>query len=329
MSFLGKSAMALLGARSNQAVSSREAVVVGEGVSIPVEEHWNDTSLPAPVVENSNRRCGAAGCTSGWMKPWKSRRRPVFDAEWACSPRCMETIIRRAVHRLAGDEIRNVPEEPHRHRVPLGLVLLAQGWITHPQLQAALTAQREAGEGRIGDWLARHCGLPEERIARGLGVQWNCPVLSLEGYSPRAMALVMPKRFVTEFGLVPIRVAGSSILYVAFQDRLAPSAALSLEQMSGLRVENGLLPASHLASAKARLLSADSVPVRMHTVQDADVLTGTVAKLIESKQPVASQMVRVQQYFWMRMWLESGAQSQTGTLPRSMEDTEDHLFVVA
>ena len=31
--------------------------------------------------------------------------------------------------------------------------MLAQGWITHPQLQKALELQRANGTGRIGDWL--------------------------------------------------------------------------------------------------------------------------------------------------------------------------------
>ena len=83
----------------------------------------------------------------------------------------------------AGDRVgmRVGVDTPHRHRVPLGLVLLAQGWITHPQLQTALEAQRASGQGRIGDWLTQSCGLPEERITRGLGVQWSCPVLGTDG----------------------------------------------------------------------------------------------------------------------------------------------------
>ncbi len=36
------------------------------------------------------------------------------------------------------------PVAAHRHRVPIGLVLLAQGWITHDQLKHALEAQRRA-----------------------------------------------------------------------------------------------------------------------------------------------------------------------------------------
>ena len=246
----------------------------------------------------------------------------MFEEDWGCSARCLHTMVHAAVQREMGNGMANVTEEPHRHRVPLGLVLLAQGWITHPQLQAALAAQRASGEGRIGDWLIRHFGLPEERIARGLGVQWNCPVLSLQGFSsPRAMALVMPKRFVAEFGLIPVRSAGSTILYVAFQDRLMAAAAFALEQMCGLKVESGLLPTTQMDSARVRLLAADSVSVRMRQVHDTDGLTAALVKLLEVKRPVASRLVRVHQYYWMRTWMEETAIPAPGRLQATAEDT--------
>ena len=105
-------------------------------------------------------------------------------------------MVRAAIRRETGEMNGVGVDVPHRHRVPLGLVLLAQGWITHPQLQAALEAQKQTGQGRIGDWLVQSCGLAEERVTRGLGVQWSCPVLAMNGFSPSAMALVMPKRFI-------------------------------------------------------------------------------------------------------------------------------------
>ena len=64
----------------------------------------------------------------------------------------------------AGRWRRSASASPHRHRVPLGLLMLAQGWITHPQLQKALAAQRESGTGRIGEWLMSECGVEAEQI---------------------------------------------------------------------------------------------------------------------------------------------------------------------
>ncbi len=320
MPFLGKFAMSLLPARTALAKSSRQAALGLERIRFG---SGGIAALPAAV---QGTMCGAPGCTSGWMKPWRNRQRPVFEDNWGCSSRCLHAMVSGAVQREMGESGSGHAEEPHRHRVPLGLVLLAQGWITHPQLQAALAAQRSSGEGRIGEWLTRTSGLPEERIARGLGVQWNCPVLSLQGFSPRSMALVMPKRFVAEFGLTPVRAAGSTILYVAFQERLKAAAALGLEQMCGLKVESGLLTATQMDSARTRLLGADSVPVRMRQVADADGLTNSLVKLLEHKQPVGARLVRIHQYCWVRIWLEEAAMPGPGELQATMEDTEDHVF---
>jgi hypothetical protein len=285
-------------------------------------------SVRPPAVDTRDRMCGAPGCTSGWMKPWKNRTRPMFEDEWACGTRCIESLVAAAVRREVGDPQGIEDEVPHQHRVPLGLVLLAQGWITHPQLQHALAAQRASGQGRIGEWLTTSCGLPEERIARGLGVQWNCPVLNLEGFSPRTMALVMPKRFIAEFGLVPVRVAAESILYLAFQERIKAAAALSLEQMCGLRVESGLLTSSMLEAARRKLLEAPSIPCRIRLVSDADALTTGIVKSLEQRQPVASRLVRMHQYFWLRLWMEEAALPVNGRMPVGTEDMEDHIFVM-
>ncbi len=283
--------------------------------------------LPRSIAAQPVRICGAAGCTSGWLKPWKSRQRPVFEDDWACSHRCLAKMVAQAVLRETGGTFQAVDEAPHKHRIPLGLVLLAQGWITHPQLQGALAAQRESGQGRIGDWLAERCGLAEDRIARGLGVQWNCPVLTMEGFSAKAMALMLPKRFVAEFKMVPIRVAGTRILYVAFQETLHTAAALGLEHMSGLQVEGGLLTSSQLEVARKRVMEAESVPVQLRTVTDADDLTAALLRLLEQRQPVASRLVRMNEYFWMRMWT-----GETSTVKEQMnqtgaDDVEDHIFL--
>jgi hypothetical protein len=280
---------------------------------------------PKPATE---RTCGARGCTGGWTPPWKKRHRPVFEQEWGCGSRCLAKLVAAAVRRESSDGSQTQRDQPHRHRVPLGLVLLAQGWITHPQLRAALEAQRAGGGGRIGDLLQQSCGLEDERIARGLGVQWNCPVLATGSFSPTAMALVMPRRLVAEFGLVPLRVAGSSLLYLAFEEQMDAVTALSVERMSGLKVESGLLAASDFASARQGVLEAEAIPVEMKLVPDRDALTAAVVKVLEQRQPLASRLVRVHQYYWLRLWLESGAMAGAGNLPTSTEDVEDYLFLI-
>jgi len=217
---------------------------------------------------------------------------------------------------------------PHRHRVPLGLLMLAQGWITHPQLQKALAAQRESGTGKIGEWLLSECGVEAEQITRGLSMQWGCPVLTTEGFSPESMALVMPRIFIEKFGLLPLRVAGSRILYLGFADRLDASLALAMEQMTELKVESGVVEGAQFVAAQSKLLACEGVDAKLETVEDKDFMAARITAVLEQKQPVAARLVRVHQDYWLRMWLESGTVGKTGSLPVSHEDVKDHVFTI-
>jgi hypothetical protein len=206
--------------------------------------------------------------------------------------------------------------------------MLAQGWITHPQLQKALSAQRESGTGRIGEWLMSECGLEAEQIVRGLSMQWGCPVLTTEGFSPEAMALVMPRVFVEKFGVLPLRVAGSRILYLGFADRLDASAAFATEQMTELKVESGVVEGAPFEVARRRLFAREGVEAKLEAAEDKDAMASRITAILEQKQPIASRLVRLHQYYWLRMWLESGALGRAGNLPVTREDVKDHVFTV-
>lgn len=291
------------------------------------ESGLNEIGLPASLAQAQRRLCGNLDCSSGWTMPWRSRRRPIFEGHWGCSGRCVLTMVREALRRETGDGM-VAATSLHRHRVPLGLLMLAQGWITHPQLQRALEAQRQNGAGRIGEWLISECGLDADLVTRGLSLQWSCPVLSAEGFSPEAMALVMPALFVERFGWMPLRIAGGRILYLAFEDYLDASASLAIEQMTGLKVESGVLNEAHLRSARSRLLQCDSVEAKLEAVSDVDTLAGRITGILEQKQPVASRIVRLHHYYWMRLWLENGTTGKLGKLPVSGEDMFDYVFTV-
>jgi Type II secretion system (T2SS), protein E, N-terminal domain len=274
------------------------------------------------------RLCGNIECSSTWMMPWRSRRRPIFEGQWGCSGRCVLAMVQAAVRRELGDSGESATSSPHRHRVPLGLMMLAQGWITQQQLQKALSAQRENGSGRIGDWLKSECGVEPEQIMRGVSMQWGCPVLTTEGFSPESMAVVLPKVFIEKLGLLPLRVAGSRILYLGFSDRLDASAAFATEQMTELKVESGVVDSAQFETARGRLLACDGVDMKLETVDDKDTMTARITAILEQKQPIASRFVRMHQDYWLRLWLESGAVGRIGSLPAAREDVIDYVFSI-
>jgi hypothetical protein len=208
-------------------------------------------------------------------------------------------------------EARGNPQEGHRHRIPLGLAMLEQGWITSPQLRRALEAQRTAGGGRLGHWLVRQQGVSEQLVTRALGLQWSCPVLGLDLHDAEGLTSLLPRLFVDAFGALPLRVAAGKILYLGFEARLDPVLALAVERMTGLRVESGLVQESQFRPAHARMLTAKFPPVELIEASSEPALAQALSRRVERARPVESRLVRMHDCLWLRMW----RRAQRGSLP--------------
>jgi hypothetical protein len=274
--------------------------------------------LPAQSLRGAPRtgiftNCANPGCSSGWLKLFRHRAAPVFEQGWCCSAACVRALIEVALRRemdarAAGGVTRN-------HRIPMGLVMLEQGWITAVQLRDALEAQRSAGVGRLGYWLVRGQGVSEQLVTRALGIQWSCPVLSAEFHDVDGLAALAPRLFVDAFGALPLRIAAGRILYLGFEDRLDRVLALGVERMTGLRVECGLVADSTFRPAHAAMLKAAYPPVELLEASSEATLAEVLARTVERVRPVDARLVRVHDCFWLRMWLRP----QTGNVPRTSE----------
>jgi hypothetical protein len=312
LSILQRGDVSLRSAAAERPASGRNAAIAGMTRKQPGE----------------HSTCGNAACRSAWTLPWKSRRYPVFEEKWACSGKCLLAMVKASIAREVGDGRRDSVEIQHQHRIPLGLLMLSQGWITHPQLQRALEAQRAEGAGRIGRWLIAECGLDAEVVTRGLSVQWGCPVLTTEGFSPTAMAMALPRVFIENFGILPLRVAGSRILYVGFEDHLDASSAFAVEQMNGLRTESGVVAEDSFREARERLLACQFAPLTECRVPDGDTLAKAIATVIDQKSAVASRLVRLRKYYWLRVWTAKAGYAHTGSIPAKAQDAGDYLFTI-
>jgi Type II secretion system (T2SS), protein E, N-terminal domain len=250
--------------------------------------------------------CGNPLCESGRLHLWRNRAVPVFEGRWACSEECTKAIITSALVREFHGA-RPAPQQ-HRHRLPLGLLLLSQGVITQEQLKTSLEAQKAAGNGKLGTWLMRQHGIKESVITRALGIQWGCPVFNVEGHQSDLIAPIMPRLLVEAFGILPLRVAAGQILYVAFEDRVDPCLTLGLERMTKLRVEPGLLNGSEFEPIYRRMLNANYPKVRLIEVPDGTALTGVLTRIVEAEKPQQTRITRIHDCIWMRMWkrLDSG-----------------------
>jgi hypothetical protein len=248
--------------------------------------------------------CANPHCSSGWLHLWRSRSAPVFEGGWNCSATCTEERLRAAVRRELEGCIR--ASAVYRHRLPLGLLMMEQGWITPVQLKQALEAQRTAGAGRLGHFLVRQQAASEELVTRALSLQWSCPVLPVPFYDPEAMATLMPRLFVDAFGALPLRVAAGKLAYLGFEERLDTVLALALERMTGLRVESGLVHSSEFRPARERILRARFPGVQLLEAASEPALVRALARAVEQVRPVESRLVRVHDCLWLRMWKKAG-----------------------
>jgi hypothetical protein len=266
--------------------------------------------------------CGNPNCNSGWLHLWRSRSTPVFDGQWSCSAECTGERIRAAVRRELGG--RGAVQERHRHRLPLGLLMLEQGWITEKQLRSAVENQRAHGAGRIGQWLMAREGVAEQMVTRALGLQWSCPVLPLSAHDANALAPMLPRFLVDAFGALPLRLAGTRVLYLGFEDRLDPILALALERISGLRVETGIVATSQFAPAHARMLESAFPPVELMEAASEPILARALTRRIEQIRPVEARLARVHDCLWLRLWTAP----QTGPIP-SVVSVRDIICTLA
>jgi hypothetical protein len=246
-------------------------------------------------------RCSNPRCCSGWLHPLRKRSRPIFEGGWTCSPACTEVCVQIAVQREI--EGRQCSCGVHRHRVPLGLLMLENGWITRQQLQKALEAQRAAGFGRLGEWLIEHRATNEVAVARALGLQWSCPVFSLDGCVPETLANILPRLFVDALDVLPVRIVPGKMLYLGFEAHLDPVLALALERMTGLRVESGIVANSAFKSALAQMRGGAFPPVQLAEALTESAAARLIARAVERAQPAEARLVRVHGFLWMRLTL--------------------------
>ena len=241
--------------------------------------------------------CANPECRTGWLRLFRSRAFPRFEEKWVCSATCMERVIADAVR----GQIESWEPAPAERalRMPLGLILLSRGWISHRELQEALAVQRRAQEGRIGEWLHHLHGISEETIAKGLAIQWNCPVLpsGMPGLEP-APAL-LPAVLRRRYDLALLRQGPDAALYLAGRYRPEHAAARAVQHMlrepvHAAFIEDGMW---------RRLAEMDDAADAELAIPGRDGVAAYISELIERARPSDGRLVRVHDHLWLRLWM--------------------------
>jgi hypothetical protein len=188
----------------------------------------------------------------GWLAVLVRQRGIRLDNHWYCSPECFE----EAIGRKLADLVALLPQRKLQgHRVPLGLMLLARGDVTAQELKEALRAQREAGSGRVGEWLRRHGAVSEQQVTAALGMQWARPILPcIDPTRFLECACLIPLPLAEDARMAPLHYQGAGrLLYVAFADAIDYCTLHGIEQMLDCRTEPCLAAPSAIDWALGQL----------------------------------------------------------------------------
>jgi hypothetical protein len=159
---------------------------------------------------------------------WHGRNGFFLQGLFYCQPQCLEAALAVQLQRLEA----LAPAPPPPSRIPLGLLMVARGRLTHEQVVAALAAQESAGSGKIGDWFEKLGFATEQEVTSALGLQWGCPVAA--SFDPGAVTPFgrIPLAILEAFQMLPLRHAHSTnTLYLVFGERVDHAALYAIEKI--------------------------------------------------------------------------------------------------
>jgi hypothetical protein len=250
-------------------------------------------------------RCAGTACPKrGKLWPdWLDKSAGVdFEGRWYCGRACLEAVLAGRVHILLSS---SHVEKPRSHRFPLGLLLVDRGVISPAQLREAIRLQREAGHGRLGEWLGQSAGLSVPQLTAALGQQWACPVFPLERQAvPAAWSDLIPLTLLESAAAVPAYSSTDGrVLHLAFCDRVDHTLLYAVEQMLLCRTFPCVAPATAIRSQLeqfARLTSGNDT--RFDTVRASPEMTRTICNYATELNVRRLVLARAGSYIWVRFF---------------------------
>ncbi|MGC2195999.1 MAG: hypothetical protein WA628_15085 [Terriglobales bacterium] len=263
--------------------------------------------------------CDRPDCNAPRTARLWQRRPPIrLRRAWLCSPQCVEREARVIFDQIASQKPSAIPT----HRVPLGLLMLAHGYVNEIQLQVALEAQHRAGKGKIGEWLQAMNFVTERQVVTALGVQWACPLLAL-GESPKqGCATLLPPPVLRTLRLMPVRFTASArLLYLALSEKVEYRVLSAIEEMLDCRtvpclvsdrVMDGMLERLQDPERAMRLFDRISGSAEMARI------TGSYVTRVGAEEV---RIVRCGPYIWVRLTTEKHATDLVFAPKSSIEES--------
>lgn len=255
-----------------------------------------------------NPGCQNPNCPLGkqraafWNRPASAI---IFQALRHCSLECFEQAAQAQFQKLLAAAKRRLPAG---HRIPLGLLLLERGLISQEALRRTLQVQRQAGRGRIGEWLEAGGHLSCREVALALGAQWSLPVFPItQQRTYLECADLVPIPLLESSGMVPVhynRAARS--LYVAFAEYVDYPALKAIERMLDCRAEPCIAEEAGITRAIEEMRQQPRPPeIALHDSLSALEMARTARSYAAQLNAASARLEACNDYLWLRF--DSGA----------------------
>jgi len=292
-------------------------------------------------------RCAGSECPRRhkfWPAWLRATSGVEFDGRWYCQAACLKPALGFRVHNtLSGFRL----EKPRSFRLPLGLLLVERGIISQEQLRRTLQAQRNAGQGRLGDWLLDTGIITEPQLTAALGLQWGCPVFPLEDQPANAAwTNLLPLPLLESARVVPAYSSPDGhVLHLAFCDRVDHTTLYGIEQM--LRCRTFACVSSKTAVTQALdylRRNARRMETSFDTIRDSNEIVRTIFNYAVELEARRISIARAGTYLWVRFYRGKTARdllfrilsgtsanhaslsSKTKVLSRSVDQGKDGAF---
>lgn len=191
------------------------------------------------------------------------------------------------------------------HRIPLGLLLLSRQQISPEQLRAALDAQRDAGRGRLGEWLVCMGFTTEEKITAALARQWSCPILrTSSALLQRNHIPQLPSTLLETFGMIPLDyVPSTATLHIAFGGNLHHNVLYAIEKMTGSHTAPCIAGSNFVRASLQKLLAERSQrEIAFDTPFDAIECSRIIRSYCARLSTSEIRLVGCGAYIWARLF---------------------------
>lgn len=227
--------------------------------------------------------CANPACTAKPLVQAVSRRHMgmrLFE-QWFCSPDCFENGAQHKIVELLS--ARDKQEKPPTLRMPLGLLLVSRGILSHEQLKIALDRQRASG-ANFGDVVQELGFATQQHVTAAVAAQWACPVFSL-GERPLPAEARIPRCLLELYGMLPVHFSQlGRRLMVGFVTRVQHHILYTIERMTSYTATPCFITATeyrkHIQSLAAAAATENEL-VFERTSRFDDGLT-EIAKLVRN-----------------------------------------------